>query len=256
MPCLSIISTEHNQSYGSSRWCGQSSGNHFVFVGWRILKLNQIKKNMSISVQLRWRLRVLMDKLFLVYATDDCSYWEENPHLKINLEESTCGWRSWSRCWGSTIFIAERISMSPSLTMSTAIFTAPLPVRFPDRHWSIHSLFSWTVNSISYSGKKTNWKKKPIELWTTGNFIQSISHVDHNSDKDSYSMVHLLTFPVPFIAILSCWLNQNSHHHVLVMLLQNLAVLHELLVSFRHAAFHRVQVFWCSYSSYNVLSLS
>ena len=61
----------------------------------------------------------------------------------------TCGWRSWSRCCGSTILIAERISTSPSFAMSTAIFTAPLPVRFPERHCNIHNLFSWTVNSMS-----------------------------------------------------------------------------------------------------------
>ena len=39
--------------------------------------------------------------------------------------------------------------MSLSLSMSMAMFSAAVPVRFPTRHCSIHSLPSWMVNSMS-----------------------------------------------------------------------------------------------------------
>mmetsp|Transcript_6732 Transcript_6732/g.26194 ORF Transcript_6732/g.26194 Transcript_6732/m.26194 type:complete len:276 (-) Transcript_6732:1205-2032(-) len=42
-----------------------------------------------------------------------------------------CGWRSWSTCVGSTICTARCLSIMPSSTRSTAIFTAPAPVRLP-----------------------------------------------------------------------------------------------------------------------------
>lgn len=39
------------------------------------------------------------------------------------------------------------------------------------------------------------------------------------------------------------------------MSFQNFTVLNKLLVSFRHATFHGVQVLWCSNSSDHILSL-
>jgi hypothetical protein len=39
--------------------------------------------------------------------------------------------------------------MSPSASMSIAMFRAAVPVRLPTRHCSIHSLPSWMVNSMS-----------------------------------------------------------------------------------------------------------
>mmetsp|Transcript_13827 Transcript_13827/g.58124 ORF Transcript_13827/g.58124 Transcript_13827/m.58124 type:complete len:266 (-) Transcript_13827:1074-1871(-) len=60
-----------------------------------------------------------------------------------------CGCRSWSMCVGSTMPMALFSSIKPSPTRSTAIFTAPAPVRLPDLVWSINSLPSCTVNSMS-----------------------------------------------------------------------------------------------------------
>ena len=48
-------------------------------------------------------------------------------------DSSNRGSRSWTICAGSTRWIASSFVMTPSLTMSTAIFTAAGAVRFPER---------------------------------------------------------------------------------------------------------------------------
>lgn len=50
---------------------------------------------------------------------------------------------------GSQRSTAVRSSISPSRSMSIAILTMAAPVRLPLRHWSIHNLPSWIVNSMS-----------------------------------------------------------------------------------------------------------
>mmetsp|Transcript_6723 Transcript_6723/g.17218 ORF Transcript_6723/g.17218 Transcript_6723/m.17218 type:complete len:430 (-) Transcript_6723:1213-2502(-) len=60
-----------------------------------------------------------------------------------------CGCSSWSMCVGSTILMACLMSIMPSATRSTAIFTAPAPVRLPPRVCSMYSCPSCTVNSMS-----------------------------------------------------------------------------------------------------------
>ena len=50
---------------------------------------------------------------------------------------SKTGWRSWRSCTGSTRITASSRAMRPSSTMSVAIFTAAIPVRFPVRVWSM-----------------------------------------------------------------------------------------------------------------------
>ena len=59
------------------------------------------------------------------------------------------GCSNWSSCIGSTRRMASFLSMRPSFTMSTAIFTAAGPVRLPLRVCNMYSLPSWIVNSKS-----------------------------------------------------------------------------------------------------------
>mmetsp|Transcript_8810 Transcript_8810/g.27785 ORF Transcript_8810/g.27785 Transcript_8810/m.27785 type:complete len:347 (-) Transcript_8810:215-1255(-) len=60
------------------------------------------------------------------------------------------GCSSWSMCAGVTrCSTAWRLVTTPSCTMSTAICTAALPVRFPSRVCSMYSTPSCTVNSQS-----------------------------------------------------------------------------------------------------------
>mmetsp|Transcript_32478 Transcript_32478/g.51976 ORF Transcript_32478/g.51976 Transcript_32478/m.51976 type:complete len:481 (+) Transcript_32478:363-1805(+) len=60
-----------------------------------------------------------------------------------------CGCSSWSMCVGSTSSTAFLVSIMPAATRSTAIFTAPAPVRFPLRVCNMYSVPSCTVNSMS-----------------------------------------------------------------------------------------------------------
>ena len=62
---------------------------------------------------------------------------------------SSCGWRRWLRLSGATRFTAVVSSITPSLTISTAMRTAAVPVRLPLRVWSMYRVPSCTVNSIS-----------------------------------------------------------------------------------------------------------
>ena len=62
---------------------------------------------------------------------------------------SNTGCSSSSSFAGSQRSTAVFSSISPSRSMSMAILTIAAPVRLPLRHWSIQSLPSWIVNSMS-----------------------------------------------------------------------------------------------------------
>ena len=62
---------------------------------------------------------------------------------------SNWGWSKESSCLGSTRRTASSSLIMPSSTRSTAIFRAAAAVRLPLRVWSIKSLPSSMVNSIS-----------------------------------------------------------------------------------------------------------
>ena len=66
---------------------------------------------------------------------------------------SKTGCRSWSRAWASTRRRASERVISLSSSMSTAIRRAAGPVRFPERVWSMNSLFSSIVNSKSCTSR-------------------------------------------------------------------------------------------------------
>ena len=62
---------------------------------------------------------------------------------------SSVGCSSWSSEDGLMRATASVVSISPSATMSTAIFSAALAVRLPPRVCSMNSLPRCTVNSMS-----------------------------------------------------------------------------------------------------------
>ena len=62
---------------------------------------------------------------------------------------SSCGNSKWFRLSGETRLTAAASSISPSLTISTAMLTAADPVRLPVRVCSMYNVLSWTVNSMS-----------------------------------------------------------------------------------------------------------
>lgn len=87
---------------------------------------------------------------------------------------------------------------------------------------------------------------KSIFLNRELNILQKIQQPQLNKWKSLVLKEKQIVFMVKIV---------KAYHHVFVMSLQNFTVIYKLLVSFRHATFHGVQVLRCSNSSNYILAL-
>ncbi len=93
---------------------------------------------------------------------------------------SRIGWRNSSNWEGETRMTAVFSSIIFSSIMSMAILRAATPVRLPIRHWSIQSLPSWIVNSMSCM----SWKCSSSLSWMSSNCLYT-SGIAFSSDRRS-----------------------------------------------------------------------
>ena len=117
---------------------------------------------------------------------------------------SKTGWSSSSSLAGSQRSTAVFSSIRPSRSMSMAILTIAAPVRLPLRHWSIQSLPSWIVNSMSCISLKycSRWCCISLSsLYTAGITSSSEGYLLRRSASDTFCALAQRREP----SMVICW---------------------------------------------------